>query len=451
MYLGENSFQEGNIYKVLIRLIVPTFITVVVSSSYSIVDGIFIGKKFGIVGNSTFSYIFILYTLVFSIACLICQGAPSLIAIKMGEKDVDGAEKILGAAVWSSVVISIIQAVLIYAGIKPMIRLFGCDPLYEKYIVQYFQVFLLFAPIYFVNHTLLYCLRSQGVVKLIFKCNMGACLINIILDPIFIILLNGGFRGAALATIIANFSSMIFCAWCYFRGKTGLHLRMKYIKLDVPCTREMMVIGSASFLMNLLYTVILVYYNKIAKYYGSTYGLAALGINSTIYKYLTLIMNAITVGMQPIICYNYGGKKYGRVVETLKDSVIIGIVISIITHVAVMLGSKQIIGLFNNETQFIEYGSASLRIVELCLPMQVFVAIGVAFFQYIEKGKIATLFVFLRQIVFQIPISFVLTAKKGVEGLWHSFWLSDLLTFVVLLLFLFKEVKRLTVHSQSGL
>lgn len=452
MGLENNSLQDGPVFKVLLKLIVPSFITVVVSSSYSIVDGIFIGRKYGIAGNSTFSYIFILYSLVFSIACLICQGAPSLLAIKMGENDVDGAEKILGSSICSSVIIAVIQAVLIYAGLKPMIKILGCSEVYTGYIMQYFQVFLFFAPIYFVNHTLLYCLRSQGIIKLIFICNIGACLVNVILDPIFIIVLNGGFKGAAFATILANFSSMLFCIWCYTSGKAGLKIRIKYIKPDLKSTIDMIAIGGASFLTNLLYTVILVYYNKMAKFYGSIYGLAALSINSTIYKYLTVIMNAITVGMQPVICFNYGGKKYNRVLEALKDSMIIGMVISTICYVVVLVFANQIVGLFNSESGFIIFGGRSLRLVLLCLPLQVFYTIGVAFFQFIGKGKIATRFVFLRQVVFQIPIAFLLTSKIGVNGLWHSFWISDLLSFVILALFLIYEVncyRKRSVNSVS--
>ena len=440
--MEKSSLQNEPVLKMLIKLIVPSFITIIVSSSYSIVDGIFIGKRFGIAGNNSFSYIFIIYSLVFSIACLICQGAPSLLAIKMGENDVDGAEQVLGASIWSSIVLSIIQAIVVYLGLGFMIRLLVCDEAYIDYVVQYFQIFLFFAPIYFVNHTLVFCLRSQGNVKLVFFCNVGSCLVNVILDPIFILGFDWGFRGAALATIIANLMSMLFCIWCYTRKKASAKIRLKYIRFRFKETKEMIGIGMASFLMNLLYSIILVAYNRIAKYYGGTYGIACMGINATLYKYLVVITNSITVGMQPVICYNFGGKKYDRVITGLKDSLLIGVAIALVCYVVIMVGAESVISLFNSDPDFIPVGARSLKLVELCFPLQVFFNIGTAFFQYIDKGKIAAGFVFLRQVIIQIPVAFLLSSRIGVDGLWSSFWIADLGSFLVLLVFLLRIVQQ---------
>lgn len=439
--MENNSLQNGPIFKTLVRLIVPTFITIVVSSSYSIVDGIFIGKRFGLAGNTTFSYIFIIYTLVYSIACLICQGAPSLLAIKMGENDVDEAERVLGGAIWSSIALSIIQAILMYLSLGAIVQVLGCDSAYVNYIEQYFQVFLFFAPIYFVNHTLVFCLRSQGNVKLVFICNVGSCLINILLDPIFILGLDWGFRGAALATILANFGSMLFCIWHYTRKKSSAKIRFRYIKFCWEETKEMMGIGVASFLTSVLYCIILVAYNRIAGYYDPEFGLACMGINSTLYKYLTVITNSITIGMQPVICYNFGGKKYDRVITGLKDTLLIGLGIGLVVYAGIMLGSQAIISQFNSDPLFAPVGARVLRLVELCFPLQVFFNIGIAFFQYIDRGRVATKFVFLRQIAIQIPVAFFLSRAIGIDGLWFSFWIADLVSFLVLLVFLLWTVR----------
>ena len=141
---------------------------------------------------------------------------------------------------------------------------------------------------------------------------------------------------------------------------------------------------------------------------------------------------------------------YNRVLESLKDSIIIGLVISTACYAVVLMFANQIVGLFNSERDFIVFGGRSLRLVLLCLPLQVFYTIGVAFFQFIGKWKIATRFVLLRQVVFKMPIAFLLTSKIGVKGLWHSFWISDLLSFVILALFLFYEVSRYQKRSISS-
>ncbi|EMB55792.1 putative Na+-driven multidrug efflux pump [Streptococcus mutans NLML8] len=160
-----NKLERSPIRKLLIQLIIPSLVTAVVSGSYNLVDGIFIGQALGIVGNSANAYTFMIYALVYSFSALASEGTASLLTIALGENNNKRAEKILNTSVLISVVLSVIQSILIWVGLNYLLALFGTPSHLYHYIQEFSLVFLIGSPIYFVSHTLLYCIRAQGAVK----------------------------------------------------------------------------------------------------------------------------------------------------------------------------------------------------------------------------------------------------------------------------------------------
>ena len=200
--------------------------------------------------------------------------------------------------------------------------------------------------------------------------------------------------------------------------------------------------GLPFFLTTIISVLLLTLYNRIALIYAGSFGIAALSIVSSIYRYIVSLMNAITNGVQPVISFNYGAGKNIRVQEGLRDSLIIGTLFSSVLFGVIQLYSREIAGFFNSENEeFVAFASEALKLVMISLPLQGIINIGTNYFQYISRARVSTILVVLRQIVLQIPLAILLPLKFNISGLWASYYIADVLIFLVIVVWLIKSTK----------
>lgn len=436
--------------RLLLRLIIPSLAIVMVSGSYNIIDGIFLGRTLGVDGSSANSYTFMIYAIVYGFSALVSQGAASLLAIELGEKNIQKANRILGTSVILSVIIAVVQSLVIFALLNYILTLFGTDIAYYSYIKEFCVVLLLGSPFYFVAHTLLYCLRAQGNIRKVLLINVVSFFTNLISGAVLITGFRMGFTGSALSTVCANVVMCIILVK-HFVNKNNLLMLEKNCRLNIDLCKEIVSMGMPFFLTNLISIFLLTVYNRIAFNSAGEWGIAALSIASSIYRYIISLMNAITNGVQPVVGYNYGAREFKRVTMALRYSFLIGTIFTVSCFLVIQLGAYGITGLFNSESkEFIEYTSLALKRVLFSLPLQGIVSIGTNYFQYIGKGRISTFLVLLRQIVLQIPLAFVLSIYNGINGLWDSYWLSDLLVFFVIVIMVnIESVKLKKIYGSS--
>lgn len=428
--------EQDKIPRLVIKYSLPSLTIMAVSGSYNIVDGIFLGRSLGIVANSINSYVFLLYMVIFSFAILISQGACTILTIYLGEGKFDKAEAVIGNSIWLSIIVSIFLSILIKFSLSGIVGILGIHSVQSVYFYDYFNNFLLLLPIYFLSHALIYALRAQGKATFVMWISLLSFLVNVFLGYYFIIRLDWGFLGSSASTIGSNLLSCIISI-IYMSGKRNVKLRLSNIRSNRELSKEIFITGIPQFLLNLASVFLLLIYNEVAKKYAGTLGLAALSIGSSIYRYITLVMNAITNGIQPIIGYNYGAAQYTRVRKTLNFTLGLASVISCLLAVIIQFNARRLIGFYNyNDPAFEDFAVLGLRFVLLALPLQGIISISTSYFQNIKKTRLSMALVILRQAVFQVPLALGLPQIFKINGLWHSFWLSDVLITVVALLML---------------
>ncbi|ANZ57869.1 multidrug transporter MatE [Fructilactobacillus lindneri] len=437
-----NNLETMSISKLLNMLIFPSLITVLVSGSYNIIDGIFIGQKLGVMVNSANAFTFMIYAIVYSFSALVSQGASSLLTIYAGKKDKVKFKQTLIQGIMLSILISIIQALLIWFFLSQIMCLLGADAKYFKFITEFTLVFLLGSPFYFVAHTLLYDIRAEGKIKNVLIINVIAFFTNLTFGSFLILKLNLGFTGSALATIIAN---IVICVLSGFYYLPYLKNSVKITKIfDFSSSLKILSMGLPFFLTSSFSVILLSFYNRIAIAYGGIYGLAALSVVSSIYRYVISLMNAITTGVQPVISYNYGAGLNLRVKKSLNYSLKVATIFTLILFFLLELFAANITELFNpHDIAFVTYAAKALQIVMLSLPLQGIINIGTSYFQYIENAKVSTSLVILRQVVFQVPLAFLLSHIISINGLWFSYVLSDILIFIVIIYLIRANYKKI--------
>ncbi|MEE1075697.1 MAG: MATE family efflux transporter [Acutalibacteraceae bacterium] len=437
-----NALKNENIFKLFMRFTIPSFVIVLVSGSYSIVDGIFLGQALGTVGNASNSYIFIIYAMINAVSCLVSQGTSPLISLKMGAGENKKVEKLWGTSIWLTLVTSIITSLIFMFSLKGFFGIMNIESQYHPYIYDYYNLFLLCTPIYFLGHTFLYCIRSQGLISTVLKINIVAFVVNLITGCVFIKFLDWGFVGSALSTILANLSICII-SFLHFR-KTIFKIKLKNIRFEKNDSLNILSTGLSVFISRFCSVALMILYNYICMKYAGETGIASLSIVSTLYRYIITIIDALTTGVQPIIGYNYGAKQYDRVKKSLKYAIIVGTVVSTLIFAVVQLFSVQIIQLFNSEdSQLWEFGSNAIRSVMLVIFLQGVVSMGTYYYQYIGEKKKSTILVVIRQIILQVPLSIILPMYLGSDGLWTSFWISDLIVFVIIAVCLTKSLLQI--------
>ena len=227
-----------------------------------------------------------------------------------------------------------------------------------------------------------------------------------------------------------------------FREYTGksndLKIDLKSLLfIDKKLINKIIAMGLPFFLTTVISVILLILYNRVAFDYAGTYGIAALSITSSIYRYIISLMNAITNGVQPVISFNYGAKNYSRIKQSLSLSLIISTIFSLCLFLIIQIFAAQIATLFNSsDPKFIKFSSTALRLVMISLPVQGIINIGTNYFQYISFSRISTFLVILRQIIFQIPLALFLPILFGITGLWSSYFISDFLILVIIMFWL---------------
>ncbi|EGT4016461.1 matE family protein [Clostridioides difficile CD45] len=428
----------------VIKYSLPSLAIVAVSGSYNIVDGIFLGRSLGITANSVNSYVFLLYMVIFSFCILISQGACTILTIYLGEKKQRTAEDVIGTSIFLAIIVSLILAIVIKMNLNNITNLLNISSEDRVFFNDYFNNFLQYLPIYFLSHILTYILRAQGKAFLVMCLSFQSFAVNVLLGFIFIITLNWGFTGSSASTIGANLSSCII-SYIYMKGKKrNIKLCLEKIKYNKILIQEVITTGVPQFIMNLASVFLLLIYNEVAKHYAGYYGLAALSIGSSIYRYITLVMNAITNGIQPIIGYNYGAQNFIRVKKTLNFTLALASIISCTLTFLIQFYAIQIIKLYNyNDLNFEAFAVVGIRLVLLALPLQGIISISTSYFQNIKKTKVSMILIILRQVVFQIPLAIGLPYVLGINGLWHSFWISDVMIAIVSIFLLNINRKKL--------
>lgn len=435
--------ETAPIGKLLLQYSIPAIIGMTVTSLYNIIDSIFIGHGVGPLAISGLALTFPLMNLVIAFCTLIGVGGAAISSIYLGQKDHHKATEVL-----HNVFLLCIIAGFCFGGITlwfldPILTFFGASNDTLPYARDFMRVILLGNPISFVFIGLNNVMRATGYPKKAMLSSLLTVGVNIILAPLFIFVLDWGIRGAAMATIISQFGGLLWVLSHFIHSSSLIHFQRGFYKLQGRIMASIFSIGMAPFLLNVCASAIVVILNQSFKSYGGDLAIGAYGIVNRVLTLFVMVVIGLTQGMQPIVGYNYGAQRYDRVQQTLKRAVFVAVGIMTVGWLVSEITPEYIVALFSDDDGLNQLAQTGLRIAALMFPFVGAQIVITNFFQSIGKAKISIFLSLARQLLFLIPLLFLLPLHWGIIGVWSSMPASDSVAFVAAVLTLRWYLRKL--------
>ena len=453
--MKKNDLATEKINKLIISFAIPCVISMIINSIYNIVDQIFIGKGVGTLGNAATNVIFPLVILASAIAGLIGNGAAANFSLRLGEGNKDSAKKSVGEAITLSFIISLIFTLISFILLPKLLYFFGCTENVYNYAYNYGKIILIGMPFMIVYSVFSNIIRADGSPKYSMVMLILGAIINIILDPVFIFGFNLGVKGGAIATVIGQIVSFII-AIIYLKKFKTIKLEHDDFKISKNILK-ILSIGLSSFITQLTILVLFVFMNNIMTKFGakSVYGadipLSVYGVLSKINSIYVSIILGVSIGVQPIIGFNFGAGNINRVKEVLKKVIILNFLIGIIFNIILYCFPKEIVSIFitssdANYDLFMEFAVLMCKTFFMVCALNAVEMTTSIVIQSLGHVKKATAVSFIRQIILLIPISLLLciTFNKGIYGVLDAGRISDSVTFVIALIIYISEYKGLS-------
>ena len=431
-----------NIGKLLMRYAVPAVIAMTASSLYNIVDRIFIGQGVGPLAISGLAVTFPIMNLSAAFGAMIGAGGSTLISVKLGQRDYDTAQNILGNIVSLNVIIGVIFAILAIAFIDPILYFFGASENTIEYARDYMFIILLGNVITHLYLGLNSVIRSTGHPTTAMFATIATVIINAILDPLFIYTFGMGISGAAWATIIAQTVALVLVMKILSNKDEVVHFRRGIYHLKQRIVKNIMSIGVSPFCMQLCACFVVILINKGLQKHGGDLAIGAYGIVNGITFMFIMIVMGITQGMQPIAGYNYGAEKFGRVTQVFKYSILYATIVMTLSFLLCEFMPGPLIRMFTQDSRLIELAEEGMRIIVLVNPVIGFQIVVGHFFQSIGMPKKSIFLSLSRQLLFLIPMLFVLPEFFGTKGVWMSMPAADSISAIVAAVMIWKFYKN---------
>lgn len=438
------ELSEVKISRLMLKYFIPAFIGVFVNALYNIVDRIFIGQGVGAEALSGISVIFPVMLIMMAFGMLIGIGTGVFVSINLGKKDFDNAEKTLGTGFALMVLVSVIIMVVIYLLKVPILRSFGSTEETFQYANDYLNIIIGGTSFMVIGFSLNNVIRSEGNARIAMISMILSSVTNIILDYIFIFLLDMGVKGAAYATVISMFVLMIWVLIHFSSKRAVVKLKKENIRINWGILLEIVAIGMAPFSMQIANSFVHGLLNKKLIEFGSDLAVGAMGIINSVLTLFIMAIVAINMASQPIIGFNYGAKSVQRVKDSLRIALISSTVIALGAFVFIESIPGVIVKLFNNDNQILyDISVKGLRLVILALPIVGFQVIASNFFQSVGKAKLAIFATLFRQVIGLIPLLYILPEFLGINGIWLAYPIADTMSALVVSFLLIREWKRL--------
>lgn len=438
-----------NIGKLLMQYAVPAIIAMTASSLYNMVDSIFIGHGVGTMAISGLALTFPLMNLAAAFGSLVGVGAATLISVKLGQKDYDTAQRVLGNVFVLNILLGVAFTVIVMAFLDPILYFFGGSDETVGYARDYMYIILLGNTITHLYLGLNAVLRSSGHPQKAMYATIATVIINTILDPVFIYGFGWGIRGAAIATIVAQIISLMWQLWIFSSKEELLHFHRGIFRLKRKIVFDSLAIGMSPFLMNMAACFIVILINQGLKKYGGDLAIGAFGIVNRLVFIIVMIVMGLNQGMQPIAGYNFGAKQYERVTKTLKLTIIYATGVTTFGFIIGMLFSDTVVGIFTSDAELIELSAKGLRIVVMFFPIIGFQMVTANFFQSIGMASKAIFLSLTRQMVVLLSCLLILPRFFGAAGVWYSMPISDLLASLIAGTMLVWQFRKFRVQAQG--
>ncbi|HPO13136.1 MAG TPA: MATE family efflux transporter [Candidatus Hydrogenedentes bacterium] len=444
--MQNRTYELGHepIGRLLFKYSLPSIIAMMVSSTYNLVDAIFVGQGAGTLALAGLAVAFPIQMFVLAIAQVVGIGSSSIISRSLGAGDHRRAERMAGTSFSVVTVLSILLAIIGLVFLHPLLKIFGATENVLPYGAQFLSVIMggcfFFAFAISTNSIV----RAEGNARLAMSSMLIGAITNIVLDPIFIFGLKMGIRGAAVATVLANVCSTLFLVRYYLSGKSMLKIRWADLMPDISLLPEMFSVGMSSFTRVAAGSILAIIMNNSIAYYGSDLHLAILGIINRIMIFFMMPMFGLIQGLQPIVGFNYGARNIVRVKEAIRRASVTATIFSSVAFIIVMSVPRLVFHIFNSDPELVRQGADIIRVTILWLPFVGFQIVGASLFQALGRAWPALFLSMTRQVLFLAPLILTLPLVLGLWGIWVSIPIADGLSTGVTALWVMYEMRRLS-------
>lgn len=419
MNTGSKDFSTGSVKRQIVAQAVPLTVAQVVQLLYNVVDRIYIGHlpKVGDMALTGLGVTFPVIVIIAAFTSLFGSGSTALFSIARGRRDEEEAGRILGNAFALLMLASAVLFGSCYLLREPILYLFGASPVSVGYASQYLEIYLFGTAFSMAATGLNGYINAQGFPRTGMLTTILGAAANIALDPVFIFGFGMGVRGAALATVI---SQGLSAAWVlrFLTGKRALlKLRSDTIRIDWKRTKSIMAIGLPGFVMQGTNSLVQIVCNNQLQAYGGDLYVGIMTVLNSVREILSLPVMGITSGAQPVLGFNYGAKKNGRVKEGIRFMALLGVAYTVLAWIGVMLVPQQLMAVFSGDTAIVNTGAHMLNLYFFGFFFMAFQFAGQATFQSLGKVKQAIFFSLFRKVMIVVPLTLVLPAiGLGVDG-----------------------------------
>ncbi|MDQ0088980.1 putative MATE family efflux protein [Paenibacillus anaericanus] len=405
-----DRFANESIPKLIFLLATPAIVAQLINAMYSLVDRMFVGRmaENGTLALSAIGLSFPIIMVISAFASLIGVGGAPLASIKMGESEHKKAEELLGSCFLMLLIASVIITSVFLLFKSPLLTLFGASPDTLPFANDFLGIYLIGTVAVLVSMGLNPFIAAQGYAKTAMLTICVGAVINIILDAVFIFGMNMGIKGAALATVIAQFVSAIWVLRFLTSKRAHLRLRLTNIRINPKVVTSVLALGLSPFIMQSTESLIQIVFNTSLGKYGGDLYIAAMGILGTLMQIFTLLLSSFAQGAQPIIGYNYGARDFARVKSTIKYSSVFCAAFGLVMWGVAIFIPEIPIMIFTDDRELIELTARLMKIfflgtciygVQLAF-QQIFIALG--------QAKVSIFIAILRKIILLIPLVYLL-------------------------------------------
>lgn len=440
----DNSEKLGtkDINRLLVGMSVPAVIGMLAVTVYNVVDAIFLGRFVGMEAIAGLSVTLPLMLLINNtLGQAVGIGGASIISRALGARQKDFANKVLHNLVSIIFSLNILLFVLIGFFLPELLHLFGADESIYPYAWEYAVWALPGSFCMNIFFVLVNVIRAEGNTKFSMFCQIITAIINLVLDPILIVVFDMGVKGAAVSTSLSQITAMVLTIWYYRKSKNRvltLHLAGCIYMPKWSVVKEIFGLGAASFGRQFANSAMTIVINNALLIYGGPISIAAYGIVYRLTMFVYMPIFGINQGFMPIAGYNYGAKNYDRVLNAFKWAVIYSSIIGILAFALSLTIPRVMLSIFTTDDGLLDVAEIALQIYVAAMPFLGVQIIGSGIFQSLGKAKTAFFLAILRQIIFLIPLAIILPECFenifGTFAIWWAFPISDILAVLVTVL-----------------
>ncbi len=416
-----NDFSQGSVWKTIVRMAIPTTLAQLINILYNIVDRMYIGHMdgAGALALTGLGLCMPLISIVMAFARLSGMGGGPLCSIERGRGDYDEAEKIMGNSFTLLVIFAVVLTALGEIFMEPVLYAFGASDQTIGYAADYGRIYLAGNLFVLISLGMNFFINAQGFARTGMITTVVGAVANIILDPVFIFVLDWGVKGAAFATILSQGLSAVWVLLFLTGKRAQLRLKKENLRLQKARVIRILSLGFSGFIMALTNSVVQVACNSVLQTFGGDLYVGVMTVINSIREVVSMPVQGLTNAAEPVLGYNYGAKKPNRVKAGIRFITICAFLYSFLVWVVIRVVPEPLIAIFNSDPALMEATIPALNLYFITFFMMALQFSGQSTFVSLGKSKQATFFSIFRKVIIVLPLTLILPRFMGVSGV---FW-----------------------------